>query len=283
MHYFSSKIAVMDDHTHKLSRSSLFLALSLSALGFLVAALLITGLGYAPLSAHAQPEQSGKTQSESPEQALRAALQGSLGAEVVSITPSAMPGFYDAQLAEGNVLVDAQGRYFITGDLYEIRSSGAINHTEVRRSQWRKVQLAAVKKRDLLIFSPKTEAKTYVNIFTDVDCGYCRRLHQDVPVLNNRYGIEVRYLAFPRAGVGSPTYNKMVTAWCANDGRRKLTRLKNGDELPVKLCIDNPVSRQYELGKSIGVRGTPAIFTPSGELLPGYLPPEELAKRLGVR
>lgn len=75
----------------------------------------------------------------------------------------------------------------------------------------------------------------------------------------------------------------MVTAWCAGDSRRQLTQLKNGKEIPIKLCVDNPVSKQYELGKRLGVRGTPAIFTESGVLLPGYLPPDELAKRVGVR
>lgn len=214
---------------------------------------------------------------------LRLNLQELLGEEVVSVSPSAMAGMYNVQLAEGtNILASKDGKHFITGDLFEIKDRVAINHSERRRSIWRKEKLAAVSKRDLLVFSPQTEAKTYVNVFTDVDCGYCRRLHQEVPAIN-KYGIEVRYLAFPRSGVGSPTYKKMVTAWCSVDGRRALTQLKNGKEIPTKLCVDNPVSKQYELGKLLGVRGTPAIFTASGELLPGYMPPEELAKHVGVR
>lgn len=141
--------------------------------------------------------------------ALRKRLQDSLKiAEVFSLKPSALPGFYDAQISEGgNVLIREDGKYFIAGDLWEVQSAGLVNHSEQHRAQWRKTQLDSVTKRDMLVFSPQTKAKTHVHVFTDVDCGYCRRLHQEVPLLN-RYGIEVRYLAFPRAGVGSPTYNK---------------------------------------------------------------------------
>lgn len=217
---------------------------------------------------------------------LRRTLRSALGGvEILAISPSALDGFYSVQLAEGNnVLVRSDGEYFIAGDLYGISAGGkgVVNYSEQQRSGWRKTQMERVSKRDLLIFSPKTGKKTHINIFTDVDCGYCRRLHQEMSQIN-RYGIEVRYLAFPRAGVGSPTYNKMVTAWCAANAKRTLTDLKSGIEVPTKLCIDNPVSKQYELGKQLGVRGTPAIFTASGELLPGYLPAEVLAKRVGVR
>ena len=256
------------------------LRLGLYALAF--TSLLSVSLSFAA-DKKTTPQQATQAKTDKSTRFLRNTIQESLGEEVASIEPSTLPGFYDVQLAEGNhVLVKADGKYMIAGDLYELRTPKLINHTEIKKSKWRKTQLAKVKKRDLLVFGPKTPAKTHVNIFTDVDCGYCRRLHQDVPLLN-RYGIEIRYLAFPRAGVGSPTYSKMVTAWCANDARRNLTRLKNGEEIPTKLCLDNPVSEQYELGKRLGVRGTPAIFTAEGDLLPGYLPPEELAKYVGVR
>jgi thiol:disulfide interchange protein DsbC len=121
-----------------------------------------------------------------------------------------------------------------------------------------------------------------VSVFTDVDCGYCQKLHQEVPQLNTM-GIEVRYLAFPRAGKGSETYQKLVTAWCAQDRQATLTRYKNREPVTTKTCANNPVNAQYELGESIGINGTPALITATGELLPGYMPAAELARRLGVQ
>lgn len=206
------------------------------------------------------------------------------GNEISSIAHSPIKGFYEALINEGgSMIVSEDLRYMVVGDVYEISATGQgiVNHSEQKRFLWRKNLLSTVSLRDMLIFSPSQKPKTHVSVFTDVDCGYCRKLHQEVAQLN-RNGIEVRYLAFPRSGIGSETYKRMVTAWCAGDGKRKLTALKNGEHVPIKLCTDNPVSKQYELGQRLGVRGTPAIITANGELLPGYMPANELTTRLGI-
>jgi len=101
-----------------------------------------------------------------------------------------------------------------------------------------------------------------------------------VPELN-RNGVEVRYLSFPRAGVGSPSYDKHVSAWCSSDPRTALTRLKNGESVEPRTCA-NPVAAQYALSQQLGVRGTPAIFLEDGRYLPGYMPADELLKELGL-
>jgi thiol:disulfide interchange protein DsbC len=142
-------------------------------------------------------------------------------------------------------------------------------------------KLAAVKREDMVIFSPQGKPKSYVTVFTDIDCGFCRKLHKEVPKLN-AMGIEVRYLAYPRSGVPSPSADKLITVWCAKDRREALTQMKNGATLPTQTCASNAVAAQYQLGNELGISGTPALFTPNGELLPGYMPAEELAATLGV-
>jgi thiol:disulfide interchange protein DsbC len=122
--------------------------------------------------------------------------------------------------------------------------------------------------------------KATISVFTDVDCGYCRKLHLEVPELNAR-GIEVRYLAFPRQGTTSPSFDKLVSAWCAADRNDAITRLKRGETIPRKSCA-NPVERQYVLGHQMGVEGTPAIIFEDGSLHPGYAPAADLAKLLGL-
>lgn len=214
---------------------------------------------------------------------LRAALHRALNAEVMSLKPSRLEGFYSARLHDGeSVLVDRDGAYLITGDLYELRADGVSNLSELDHARWRLAKMAEIKRSDMIVFSPTGATKASITVFTDVDCGYCRRMHQEVPILN-RKGIEVRYLAFPRAGVGSDTYRKMVSAWCASDPRDSITRLKNGRSIPNKLCSDNPVADQLQFGKLLGVRGTPALLTDSGAMVPGYVPAEKLARRLGVK
>ena len=119
-----------------------------------------------------------------------------------------------------------------------------------------------------------------MNIFTDVDCGYCQKLHSQIASYN-ALGIEIRYMAYPRAGLEGDTFDKTVSAWCANDRRGAITTLKKGQGIPQKSC-DNPVEGHYLIGQQIGIKGTPAIITSSGEMLPGYLPPERLAAELGL-
>ena len=122
--------------------------------------------------------------------------------------------------------------------------------------------------------------KTHINVFTDVDCGYCRKLHQEIADIN-KLGIEVRYLAYPRQGLGTETHRRIASAWCADNPNEALTTLKQGGQIPNKQC-DNPIAGQYELGQQVGVTGTPAIVTADGRLLPGYMPAPKLAEALGL-
>ena len=96
----------------------------------------------------------------------------------------------------------------------------------------------------------------------------------------NNLGITVHYLAFPRSGLDSASFDKIVTAWCSRNPKQTLTKMKQGQEVALSLCEDHPVAEHYLLGQKIGITGTPAIIKKNGELLPGYLSPEELLKRL---
>jgi thiol:disulfide interchange protein DsbC len=137
----------------------------------------------------------------------------------------------------------------------------------------------AVPESLMLIFSPPSPKYT-ITVFTDVDCAYCRKLHSEMAELN-RLGIRVRYMFFPRTGPGSESWHKAEVVWCSQDRNATLTRAKAGAVLDLKqTCADTPVAREYALGESVGVRGTPAIFTESGDYISGYMEPRELVKQL---
>lgn len=198
------------------------------------------------------------------------------GLKIESISESEFSGLFEVQFASGPVVyASADGQYFIAGELYENTASGIESVAERKLMPLRAELLAKVKPEDMIIFSPEGETKGAIYVFTDVDCGYCQKLHREVPTLNAQ-GIEVRYLAFPRAGKNSPTYNKMVTAWCADDRRQAMNTLKSRNTLKIDTCSPNPVEQQYQLGSTIGVTGTPAIVTENGKLIPGYRPAAQL-------
>ncbi|NND67841.1 MAG: DsbC family protein [Halioglobus sp.] len=218
------------------------------------------------------------------EKQLRAALElPGTGISVKAVSKSAMPGLYEVELVDGTVLQStAAGDYFIVGDLYSVdKSKGLTNLSETRRDGQRLARLESVAANDMIVFPAEGERRAYINVFTDVTCYYCRKLHQEVPELNKR-GVEVRYLAYPRQGVGTDGYQKLVTAWCSDDKQDALTRLKAEKSVASKSCSENPVTAQFQLGKEVGVRGTPAIVTQDGKLISGYQPADRMMVTLGL-
>lgn len=204
------------------------------------------------------------------------------GLQVDSISKSDFSDLYEVILNDGSTMfVNQSVERVIIGDLYGVENNQVTNLTEANRDSKRKVKIESVDVKDMIVFPAKKETKAVMYVFTDIDCGYCQKLHREVPQLNVM-GIEVRYLGFPRAGINSGSHKKLATAWCDDDQQATLTKLKNRTPVPNKSC-DDPVAEQYKLGKNIGIRGTPAIITESGKLIPGYRPAASMAAALGVK
>ncbi len=218
------------------------------------------------------------------EETLRKMLESPAnGLKVASIEASEIVGMYAVQFQEGPlVYANASGQFFIVGDLFTVGPAGYVNLAEKRRDGMRAEEMAAVDAGDMIIFPAEGETRSHISIFTDITCFYCQKLHREVPELNKR-GVEVRYLAYPRAGMESEGYRKLATAWCADNPPLILTRLKNGEAMPDNVCTDTPIAGQYQLGQALGVRGTPAIITESGQMIPGYQSVDELMVSLGLQ
>jgi len=199
------------------------------------------------------------------------------GAKIEDLKPSPIPGIYQfAQDADVSYLT-ADGRYFLDGNLYDMKSRE--NLTEEVRTHARAAMIAAVPESEMLIFSPPNPKYT-ITVFTDVDCQYCRKLHSEMAELNH-LGVRVRYMFFPRTGPNTESWRKAEVVWCSADRNDALTRAKLGAALDMnKTCGPTPVAREYALGESIGVRGTPAIVTEGGDYIAGYMPPKELVAQL---
>lgn len=196
-------------------------------------------------------------------------------AAITSVKPAPVTGLYEVMLGATVLYMSEDGRYVFRGDIFDLDSKA--NLTDTRRSEARTNAFGNLKAGstiDFLAKSAKPLATLYV--FTDIDCGYCRKFHQEVPALN-KAGISVRYLAYPRTGIDSPSYDKAVAVWCATDRKSALTDAKSGKQPALTKC-DNPVASDFRLGESMGVRGTPALFTEQGEELGGYIPAEELIR-----
>ncbi len=199
------------------------------------------------------------------------------GASAENLRASPIPGLYELRQGGDVVYVTADGRYGFSGDIY--RLADKFNLTDARRRALRLELINRVPESQMVVFSPEGPPKYTVTVFTDVDCTYCRALHRQIADYN-RLGVKVRYLFFPRTGPDTESWYKAEKVWCSTDRRAALTQAKLGQEIAAARCQPNPVAQDYQLGRDIGLEGTPGIVTESGELLPGYAPPDLLLKEL---
>lgn len=216
---------------------------------------------------------------------LKTELQKTLAQYTITqIEKTEMPGMYAAQINGADwIYVSEDAHYVFSGNMFAVRDGKLMDLTELKQAKLRKELLAAVPLKDMIVFAPaKTKAVVYA--FTDVDCGYCRRLHKEIPRMNE-LGIEVRYLAWPRSGLGedSVTYKKMQAVWCAKDPKDALTKAKLDEAVsPAPESCKTPIKDQYNLGLKLNVHGTPALYLEDGTAAGGYRTADDLAKQLGL-
>ncbi|MDD5411573.1 MAG: DsbC family protein [Methylobacter sp.] len=210
------------------------------------------------------------------ENAIRQALAKSMPAvKVESVKPSQIKGLYEVVVGADIFYASEDGKYLIQGRLIDIESRTDL--TEEKLSAARKQAIDKLGQDKMIVFKPK-KSKYTVTVFTDIDCGYCRKLHSELDQYMAE-GITIQYLFFPRAGKGSESYDKAVSVWCADDRKAALTAAKKGEALAAKTC-NNPVDEHMQLGAAFDVKGTPMIVTEKGSIYPGYLPAKQLAEAL---
>ena len=216
------------------------------------------------------------TVSASEAQTIRAALAKVLPNEKpTSVQPTPIDGLFQVEIGPQVMYMTGDGRYLIDGAIVDLETRE--NLAEKAQNEARQRAIEAMGEDEMIVFeAPNAEHE--ITVFTDIDCGYCRKLHQQIDAYAEE-GISVRYLFYPRTGVDTPSYDKAVAVWCADDQRQAMTEAKNGNPVESEVC-KNPVKRHMELGEQMGIRGTPAIILENGQLVPGFVEPKRLAQVL---
>lgn len=226
-----------------------------------------SGLFVAPLSADTNLDQVRKK--------VEAAMPG---ITIDEFKPSAVAGLYEGVVGTRVVYFSADGGFMLNGDVIDLKTRK--NLSEARRASLLTKVLDQVGEANMIVMAPAKPKRT-ITVFTDVDCPYCAKLHLEVPELNKN-GVKVRYLLFPRGGLGTATYNRSVAVWCAADRVKAVGIAKAGGRIDMKTC-DNPVAKHYQLGKDLGIEGTPTIYIDDGQVLPGYVPAANLLEAMGIK
>lgn len=212
------------------------------------------------------------------ESAVRSMLSKSMPSlKIDAITLSEVKGLYEVTTGVSILYVSEDGKYLLQGHLIDIAAREDL--TENKLAGARKLAIENLGEDQTITFKAEN-SKYKVSVFTDIDCGYCRKLHSEMEQYMAE-GISVQYLFFPRAGKGSESYNKAVTVWCSDDRHAALTSAKQGEQMEQKTC-ENPVDAHMQLGVDFEATGTPMIVTEKGNVFPGYIPAKRLARALAV-
>jgi thiol:disulfide interchange protein DsbC len=206
---------------------------------------------------------------------VKAKLQAGLGMQITSIGDAPVTGLLQIMTEKGLFYTSQDGKYLLQARIYDVEE-GMRNVTEEALGSVRLGGLAEF--NDSVIEYKADNEKYVVSIFTDITCGYCRKLHNEMDEYND-LGITVRYLAFPRGGLNSRTYTDMVSVWCADNKQEAMDNAKAGGTVASKNC-ESKVAEEYAFGQKIGVNGTPNIIMPDGSVIPGYQPPKQLEQAL---
>jgi thiol:disulfide interchange protein DsbC len=195
------------------------------------------------------------------------------GFVISSLTETEVPALYEL-VSDGRIYyIDESAEYLIDGSL--IRLEDRRNVTDSRLGSIHMGLIEDLDEKNMLIYEPKETSTRSITVFTDISCGYCRRLHAEIGTLLDE-GIRVRYLMFPRAGMGSQGHKVLESVWCADDPQGAMTNAKSGGRIDPKTC-PNPIAEHVALAERLGLRGTPLIYTDSGEKIPGYREASALA------
>lgn len=205
--------------------------------------------------------------------ALKGQLAKTFGRAPDQISAAPIEGLKEVIYGTDVYYITPDGRYLISGSMFDLASKD--NLTEKRLGGIRKDMLKKLDESSMIVYKAKGKQKHVITVFTDIDCVYCRKLHSGMAEMN-KLGITVRYMAYPRAGIGSPSYDKAVSVWCAEDRNKAMDEAKNSNKIMPKKCDNSPVAEEFIMGQKLGVNSTPSILLEDGHLMPGYAPPDRL-------
>ena len=207
---------------------------------------------------------------------LQALLEIFPGATDYTLDDSVVDGLYAVSIGSEVIYVSKDGKFLIRGEIYDLQNS--VNVTEEKRVLGRLDVMQSLDEQTMIIYEPE-KTKHTITIFTDIDCGYCRKFHQQIGDYLD-LGIRVRYLSFPRTGPDTESWEKAQAVWCSKNRQDSLNLAKQGKKIGSVSCLDSPVEKHYNLGSVFNISGTPTIVTDKGKVIVGYLPPESLFFRL---
>lgn len=213
--------------------------------------------------AHAQAELQLKTE-----------LQKKLGsnAKVKSVSPAPVAGLYEVLVGNDVFYTDSTGKYLIQGEIIELATGK--NITEQRQADLNRIKWADLSPTNA-IKTVRGNGNRQLAVFSDPNCGYCKRLEKSLQQLDN---VTIYTYLIPILSPDSAQKSKQI--WCSADPYKSYIDWMINSVTPSGKsdCI-TPLDKNMAFAKSYGITGTPTLFFTDGSRFPGAVQITDIEKK----
>ena len=200
-------------------------------------------------------------------------------AKILKMQMSPARGLWEVSIdnkgQRGLFYVDFSKKYLISGSIIEVNA--AINKTKERLdalNRDRRINRSLIPLKDALILGDKKAANKVI-VFTDPDCPFCSKLHEEIKkVVEKRKDVAFYIKLFPLTKLHPDAYWKSKSIIC----EKSLKLLEDNFEkkpIPKPSCETGVIDRNIKLAGSLGISGTPTSIMPDGSVLTGSLPADK--------
>jgi thiol:disulfide interchange protein DsbC len=190
----------------------------------------------------------------------------------ISTTPIA--GVFEVRLGTEIIYTDDKGHYILQGNLIDTKTRTSL--TEARVNKLTAIDFASLPLKDAIVMKLGTGERKLV-VFSDPNCGYCKKLERDIQKLKN---VTVYTFLYPILGADSNEKAKNI--WCSKEQTKTwLSWMLDGKASPKSMgeCT-TPLERNVAMGQKYRVQGTPALVFADGTRVPGALGSDQIEKQL---
>ncbi len=181
---------------------------------------------------------------------------------------------YEITIGDQIFYVDEKARYFFSGHLFDLKNEK--NLTEERLQEIRSARKVDINSLPIeyTIQEVKGTGERKLVIFSDPNCGYCKRLEKELIHINN---VTIYTFLYPILK-GSKEISEAI--WCSDDKLKSWNNFMLNGTTPTGKNCESPIDTILKIGKQHGFNSTPTIVFANGKVVPGMISAEIIEKKL---
>ena len=185
-------------------------------------------------------------------------------------------GLYEVLIGGQIYYVDSEVSFVLAGRMFDPRTREDL--TQKRLDTALKVDFKALP-LDRAVKTVRGDGSRVLVTFEDPNCGYCKRLWQNMGELKN---VTIYTFLYP---ILSPdSHEKSKAIWCAKDRAASWDEHMVQNKTPADTATDckNPLEQNVALGRELGINGTPTLIFADGSRSAGAMPVPAIEQRLAA-